>query len=140
MHKIRTSLSRLHAGEQGSLSIYLLLLTVVLVGVIGFVVDSSGKYQADAAAQQTADNAARAAANSIGGNTISTGSLSINAGQAETVGREYLSAAGVAGTVAVSGELITVTVTSNYQTKFLSIFGADTLPTHGQATARLLTQ
>lgn len=139
MKTIRARLARTR-NERGSLSIYLLLFTVVLVGIIGFVVDSSGKYQADASAQQIADNAARAAANSISGDAVYTGSLSINAGQAETTARSYLAAAGVGGNVTVTGQVVHVTVTSNYRTKFVSLFGFNSLPTHGDASAELITQ
>lgn len=140
MNTLRRLLHRLRADERGSLSAYVLITIVVLIVVTGLVVDSAGKYQEDARAQQLASNAARAAVNSISGDTVYIGSLNLNAAQAETVARDYLAAAGVTGTVTVAGQVVSVETETVYTTKFLSLIGANTLPGKGSASAELITQ
>jgi Flp pilus assembly protein TadG len=139
MNKLRRIKDRLH-DERGSLSAYVLITVVILIVVTGLVVDSAGKYQEDAHAQQIASNAARAAVNSISGDTVYNGSLNLNVAQAESVARNYLAAADVEGTVTVAGQIVSVDVKTTYRTKFLSLIGADTLPGKGSASAELITQ
>lgn len=139
MKKLRRLRDRVR-DERGSLSAYVLVTVVILIVVTGLVVDSAGKYQEDAHAQQIASNAARAAVNSISGNTVYVGSLDLNAAQAEGVARNYLAAAGVDGTVTVAGQIVSVDVKTTYRTKFLSLIGANTLPGKGSASAALITQ
>ena len=139
MKKLRRLRDRVR-DERGSLSAYVLVTVVILIVVTGLVVDSAGKYQEDAHAQQIASNAARAAVNSISGNTVYVGSLDLNAAQAEGVARTYLAAAGVDGTVTVAGQIVSVDVKTTYRTKFLSLIGANTLPGKGSASAALITQ
>jgi hypothetical protein len=126
--------------DEGSLSAFVLVTVVILIVVTGLVVDSAGKYQEDAHAQQIASSAARAAVNSISGTTVEYGSLNLNAGQAETVANDYIAAAGATGTVTVSGQVVSVEVETTYTTKFLSLIGANTLPGKGSASAELITQ
>lgn len=140
MNKLRRLPTRFRDDERGSLSAYVLITIVVLIVVTGLVVDSAGKYQEDARAQQLASNAARTAVNSISGDTVLIGSLNLNAAQAETVARDYLAAAGVTGTVIVAGQVVSVEVQTTYITKFLSLIGANTLPGKGSASAELITQ
>ncbi|MBS1673048.1 MAG: hypothetical protein JSS74_03695 [Actinobacteria bacterium] len=51
--------------EEGSLSAYFVLLAVVLMGVVGLVVDSSGKYREVEHAQLVASGASRSAVNAV---------------------------------------------------------------------------
>lgn len=138
-----THLERLRArlrDEDGSLSVFLVAGVVVLIVVIGLVVDSAGKYQADSEAQQIASNAARTAVNSISGDTVLVGSTALNAAQAQTAGQEYLAAAGVEGTVTVSGQVVSVEVENTYTTRFLSLIGINSLPGTGSASAQLISE
>jgi Flp pilus assembly protein TadG len=127
-------------GDRGSASISFLLVTVTLIVVIGLVVDGAGKIQANERADQTAASAARAATNSIGGDTVRVGALTLDPVKAVAAGEAYLAAAGMAGTVSVTGEIVTVAVTTTYPTRFLSLIGITQLPGSGDASARLITQ
>jgi hypothetical protein len=46
----------------------------------------------------------------------------------------------MAGSVSVTGEVVTVTVTTTYTTRFLSLIGIVELPGSGEASARLITE
>lgn len=127
-------------SEDGSLSAFLLVVVVVLVVVIGLVVDSAGKYAADSQAEQIAANAARTAVNSINGDTVLVGATALNAAQAQTAAEQYLAAAGVEGTVTVSGQVVSVDVETTYTTKFVSLLGINSLSGTGSASAQLITQ
>ena len=61
------------------------------------------------------------------------------AAAARNAAQDYLSAAGVNGTVSITdGTTITVNVTDTYRPKFLSIIGLGGLPVTGEASARLI--
>lgn len=126
--------------EEGSLSAFLLVVVVVLVVVIGLVVDSAGKYSADSQAQQIASNAARTAVNSINGDTVLVGATTLDASQAQAAAEQYLAAAGVTGTVTVSGQVVSVDVETTYTTKFVSLVGINSLTGTGSASAQLITE
>jgi len=127
-------------GDRGSASVSFLLVSVTLIVVIGLVVDGAGKIQANERADLVAASAARTATNSIGGDTVRVGSLTLDAAKATTAGEAYLAAAGMPGTVTVNGEVVTVTVSTTYSTRFLSLIGIVELPGAGEASARLITQ
>ena len=78
----------------------------------------------------------RAAANAVSGQAIIDGSTAIDSGRAVTAANNYLSAAGVGGTVAVSGNRITVVVTTDYSPAFIPL----AFPIEATATAELITQ
>lgn len=125
-------------SERGSTALFLILTVVSLVLVIGLVVDGGGKVQAATNAQQTAASAARAAANSIGAGTMIGQTLAVDSYKAEAAASDYIAASGMEGTVAVDGFTVTVTTSTNYTTRFLSLIGITQLPVDGQATAQLI--
>ncbi|PPG77499.1 hypothetical protein C5D98_15055 [Rathayibacter rathayi] len=124
--------------ERGNLTLALIILVVGLMLMIGLVVDGSGKIQAGERANQLASSAARVAANSLTGNVIATGSLQLDGVAAQNAAQAYLAAAGVKGTAYVINNTVTVTVTDDYDTVFLSIIGINTLTGTGTASAQLI--
>jgi Flp pilus assembly protein TadG len=127
------------SDDTGSASVAFVLIVVTLVVVIGLVVDSAGKYQMAEQAQQVASSAARAATNSISGDTVRVGELTMDPEKAVQAGQAYIAAAGMEGTVTVNGQVVTVEVTTTYSTRFLSLIGITSLPASGQAAAQLIT-
>lgn len=141
MTKLRALIERLHTDQTGaSLSVLFVGLTVSLLLIIGFVVDSAGKYQRNEQAQTVAAAAARAATNAISANTVVTGSLTLNDAAAINAGNTYIAAAGMTGTTTITGTTVNVHVTTTYQTEFLSLIGIDTIPANADASAQLITQ
>jgi Flp pilus assembly protein TadG len=127
-------------GDRGSASISFLLVSVTLIVVIGLVVDGAGKIQANERADFVAASAARTATSAIGGDTVRVGALTLDPVKAVAAGEAYVAAAGMAGTVSVTGDVVSVTVTTTYSTRFLSLIGITQLPGSGEASARLITQ
>lgn len=125
--------------EEGSLSAYFVLLAVILMAVVGLAVDSSGKYREVEHAQLVASGAARSAVNAVTGTAQDTGSVAINSATAQTAAENYITAAGMTGTVTVSGDVVTVTVESSYDTRFISLLGVNQLPAQATSSAQLIT-
>lgn len=125
--------------EEGSLSAYFVLLAVVLMGVVGLVVDSSGKYREVERAQLVASGASRSAVNAVTGTAQDNGSVAINSIAARTAAENYIAASGLTGTVTVDGDVVTVTVESSYDTRFISLLGVNQLPAQATSSAQLIT-
>jgi Flp pilus assembly protein TadG len=124
-------------SERGSLTLPIIILVTALMMAIGLVVDGSGKIQAGERANQIASSAARAAASSLTGDIVVGSGIRLDATTAQNTALAYIAAADVAGTAAVTGDTITVTVTDDYTTVFLRAIGITTLTGSGTAQAQL---
>lgn len=135
---MRAVIQRLRADERGNITLPLLILVTAFLLMVGIVVDGSGKIQAGDRAGQVAQSAARAAANSLTGDIVATGTVRLDATRAQNVAQDYVAAAGLTGSTTVAGDTVTVTVTETYPTIFLGIIGIDSLTGTGSASARLI--
>lgn len=136
---MNTTIQKLRAKlheDKGVATIYFVIMTVAFLAIVGLVVDGAGKVQANQQAYNTADSAARAAANAVSGQAIINSTTAIDSSRAVTAANSYLSAAGVGGTVSVSGNRITVVVTTDYSPAFIPL----AFPIEATATAELITQ
>jgi Flp pilus assembly protein TadG len=126
--------------ERGSITLMLLVLFVALIALAGVVIDGGAKLNQAENANAIAQEAARAGAGMVNpANAYSTGSFTVDQGQALTAARQYLAAAGYHGTVSPAGtESIQVTVTVTAPTRVLSIIGIDSMSSTGSATASLV--
>ena len=140
MRTIRRFLSKLRNDERGSITPMFVVFVPALVLVIGLVIDGAGKIQANEHAQSIASGASRAAANAVASEVIVNGGLSLDNHRAQIAARDYIEAAGMTGTVTVTGNEIQVTVETTYATKFISIVGVTSLPAEASATAEIITQ
>lgn len=140
MRTIRRLLSKLRNDERGSITPMFVVFVPALVLVIGLVVDGAGKIQANEHAQSIASGASRAAANAVASEVIVNGGLSLDNHRAQIAAHDYIEAAGMTGTVTVTGNEIQVTVETTYATKFISIVGVTSLPAEASATAEIITQ
>ena len=135
---------RLHVpadDERGSLTLMLIILLVGLLAMAGIVVDGGTKLDDEQQAAAVAQEAARAGAGMVNrAQAYSTGSFTIDPGQALAAAQQYLSSAGVQGIASPDGnDAIKVTVTITEPTKILSIIGISTITATGSATASLVT-
>ena len=121
--------------ERGSATPFILFLAVGLLIMVGLVVDGGGQVNAKDQANSVAQSAARAAVVNISDAT--GGTPVIDAASAQAAAQTYIVAAGKTGTVTINGNNVTVTVTSNYQTVFLSLAGINTLTGSATSTAQL---
>lgn len=126
--------------DRGSVSIFMATASFVMIVLVGLAVDLGGQVAAQQRARDVAAQAARAGAQQVlAGPAVQGQGAHIDAGAAEGATRAYLSAAGVAGTAIVAGNnTLDVTISADYQTKFLSIIGLGSLHVTGHSTAQLI--
>ena len=130
--------------ERGSISLWLVLSSFVMMILVGLAVDLSGQVHALQRAHDLAAQAARAGGERVQAAPAIQGRyVAIDPAAARTAAQDYLTAAGVDGTVTVAGSttgraMITVHVTDTYQPRFLGLLGIHRLDVSGSATARLV--
>lgn len=133
-------MKRLTPDERGSISIWLATTSFVMMVLVGLAVDLGGQVHAKQRAHDVAAQAARAGGQRIEPAAAIEGrSLSVDLAAARAAALDYLEAAGVEGTVSVSGgDTITVEVTDSYSPKFLGVIGIGDLDVTGEASARVV--
>lgn len=126
--------------ERGSVSVWLVNASVVMMLLVGVVVDLTGQVHAQQHTRSIAAQAARAAGQEINAAAVINGQgVRADAAQAIAAARAYLNAAGVSGTATlVGGTTVEVSASSNYTTKFLSLIGLHSMPVTGTASAQLI--
>jgi hypothetical protein len=131
-------------GERGSVSLWLVLSSFVMMILVALAVDLSGQVHAQQRAHDLAAQAARAGGERVQAAPAIEGRyVDIDDASARAAAQNYLSEAGVNGTVAVAGPptdraMFTVHVTDSYQPVFLGLLGIHHLDVSGSATARLI--
>jgi hypothetical protein len=129
-------------AQRGALTLMLAIMFASLLALAGIVIDGGTKLDAAQNAAAAAQEAARAGAGMVNRTrAYSTGSFTIQRGQALAAARQYLAAAGYQNfTVsAVGADSILVRVTVTEPTKVLSIIGIDSMTSTSKATASLVT-
>lgn len=114
---------------------------IALIGLIGLAVDGGSKMRATERADYIAGEAARAGGQAVDpADAINGKKIVVDPQAAQTAAQAYLRSAGATGTVSVSsdGKTLTVTVTGSYDTKFLSAVGIGSLSVTGHGKATLL--
>lgn len=126
--------------EHGSITLWTVTASFAMMMLVGLAVDLGGQVHAQQRAHNVAGQAARAGGQEVQAAPAVQGRyLAINAAAARNAAQDYLSTAGVNGTVSVTdGTTITVNVTDTYRPKFLSIIGIGDLSVTGEASARLI--
>ncbi|WP_060903236.1 pilus assembly protein TadG-related protein [Streptomyces europaeiscabiei] len=138
-HWLARRLERL--DDRGGVTVFVAVCVVALIGIIGVAVDGGSKMRATERADYLAGEAARAGGQAIDpAQAIPGEAIVVDPQAAVAAARAYLAAAGVGGTVSVSGDgtTLTVTVADAYETKFLPVVGIGSLAVTGHATATLL--
>lgn len=125
-------------NDEGSISIFVAVLLPALLLLAGLVVDGANQLTAYRAAHDTAEQAARAASNSLSVTALRAGDLQVDPDAARRAAQSYLIAAGTAGNVTVDATTVTVTVTEHTDTSFLGLIGIHHLSATGSASAQLL--
>ena len=114
--------------------------SLVMVILVGMAVDLGGKVHTQQRTRSVAAQAARTGAQEVEGSTAVRGEdLRVDITAAKSAAQDYLHAAGVNGTVTVTGgDTLMVRTTDTYNSKFLGIIGLDAMPVTGEASARLV--
>jgi Flp pilus assembly protein TadG len=125
-------------GQDGSVSLLLVVAVLAMLIAVGLVVDGGQKLRSTQRADDAAAEAARAAVLSVQpGSTVRGQRPQINTAAAVRAGQDYLAAAGVAGSVSVSNGRVQVSTSTSFTPAFLSLIGLGRQTVTGQAAARL---
>src|SRR5690349_3105164 len=122
--------------ERGSVLLYMVPITLVLLLFAGLVFDGGTALAAQGHALDVAQQAARAGANAISPASLRTGGpvhLRIDPPAAQAAARQVLNAGGATGTVTVDADVVTVTAQVRARTAILTAIGIH--DASGQATA-----
>ncbi|WP_369362631.1 TadE/TadG family type IV pilus assembly protein [Streptomyces sp. CG4] len=132
---------RARGDDRGGVTVFVAVCVIALIGIIGVAVDGGGKMRATERADYIAGEAARAGGQAIDpAKAISGTAIVVDPNNAVAAAQAYLRSAGATGSVSVSGDAktLTVTVHSSYATAFLPVVGIGSLAVNGHGTATLL--
>jgi hypothetical protein len=136
MTSTRRGLRRFGDEEAGMVTAFVVIFTVALLAMAGLVLDGGLALAAKVHAIDDAQAAARAGAQAIDIPTYrATGTITLDPAQAVADAERFLAAAGEHGTVTVTGQTVSVTVTITQPTQILSIVGVDRLTATGTGSS-----
>jgi Flp pilus assembly protein TadG len=127
-------------GEEGSVSLFLVVLLLAVFAVFGLVVDGGARLDGQREATNQAEQAARAAAQAVNPTSLRDGATTLDPTAARVAASRYLNSTGnvtLTG-IHIVGNTVTVTVTTTVQPAVLSIIGIHTLTVTGTGRAQLL--
>jgi hypothetical protein len=123
-------------ADQGRVSAFVVVLTLGILALAGLTLDGGLALAAKVEANGQAEAAARAGAQAIDlGLYRTSNQLQLVPAQAVANAQSYLAAVGASGTVTVSGDTVTVTVTAAQNTQLLGMVGISSLTVHGTGSA-----
>jgi len=121
-------------------SVWALLVTAgAFTVLLGLVVDGGHVIDARLEAARVAAQAARVGADQLSASSVRSGGDAVNAQAAAERARQYLQQAGQQGTVHVSGDTVTVTVSGSSPAGILTVIGIRAFPIDEAQTARGIT-
>jgi hypothetical protein len=123
-------------ADEGRATAFVVVLTVAILALAGLTLDGGLALAAKVKANGEAEAAARAGAQAIDLSAYrNTGTLLLVPAQAVTDAQSYLATVGASGTVTVSGDTVTVTITATQGTQLLGMVGISSLTVHGTGSA-----
>ncbi|HEY8982810.1 MAG TPA: pilus assembly protein TadG-related protein [Streptomyces sp.] len=123
-----TRLRRLAGDDHGQVTAFIVILTAAIVMFAGLLVDGGLVLAAKVRAIGEAQEAARAGAQALDLTAYrATGTVRLIPAEAHALARNYLAATDDTGTVAVTGDTVTVTVTARQEPQLLGLLGLGTL-------------
>lgn len=128
-------ISRADGGEHGSISAFVVLLSVAVFALMGLVVDGGSALSARQSATDEAEQAARAGAGALSVDALRSGSVEIDQAQAVEAAEDFTIVAGHPGTATESAGTVTVQIHYRMDTTVLGIVGITTLPVSATASA-----
>lgn len=123
-------------ADEGQVTAFVGALATGILTLAGLALDGGLALAAQVRATGQAESAARAGAQAIDLATYrNNGTAQLLPAQAATIAQAHLAAQGASGTVTVSGDLVTVTVTATQPTQLLGLIGISSLAVHGRGSA-----
>ncbi|MGH3623718.1 MAG: hypothetical protein ACRDQ5_18310 [Sciscionella sp.] len=115
---------------------FVVVLTIGILALAGLTLDGGLALAAKVQANGQAEAAARAGAQAIDlGAYRTSDTVALVPAQAVADAHSYLTGVGASGTVTVSGDTVTVTITASQRTQLLGMVGISSLTVHGQGSA-----
>jgi hypothetical protein len=125
-----------HAGSEGSVTVFVLLLTVCLACLLGLVANGGAVLSAREAAISEAEQAARAGAAVLAPATIRQGGIASGGVQAMTAAELFMELSGHPGTAVADGDTVTASVTPfRVPTPLLALVGIPAIAISATASA-----
>lgn len=119
--------------ERGSVTAFIAVLAAAFLLLGGLIYDGGRAEAAKTTAIDVAQQAARTAAQALNPADLRENILATNTGQAISDAEAYIAASGDTGTVTISGDQISVTVTHRQPTVFLGLVGIGEITVTGTA-------
>lgn len=113
--------------ERGSAGLHFVIVVAAVLALAGLVSDGAGKARAARTVNLVAAEAARTGAQAVAAGVIAGQAARVDTGAGSAAARSYLSAAGMDGTVRVSGTQVSVTTHTRWAPTFYSFVPAQTL-------------
>lgn len=130
-----------HGEESGSASVWAILVIAGAFSVLlGLVVDGGHVIDARIAASHAAAQAARAGADALSAASVRDDTDAVDPEVARSRAEQYLRDAGLNGSVQITGQTVTVTVTGNSPTQVLGVIGITSFPIRETETATAITR
>jgi hypothetical protein len=115
---------------------FVVVLAIGILALAGLTLDGGLALAAKVQANGQAEAAARAGAQAIDLNAYrSSGALQLVPSQAVADAQSYLATVKAQGTVTISGDTVTVTITASQRTQLLGLVGISNLSVHGEGSA-----
>lgn len=124
-------------AQQGSVTLWSVIVTLGLFMVIGLVVDGGAQLRATQKADQLARGAARAGAQQVTTASLrGKGAIEVDSAQANQAARAYIAASDAVVTgVSVSGSTVTVYTSVTFRPALLSMVGYGSISVRGEGSA-----
>ena len=127
---------RLAGRDDGQITAFVVVMMAALILLAGLVLDGGLTLAARERALGEAQQAARAGAQGVNLTAYRTeGKLILSPGEAVADGRAYLASIGADGTVTVTGNTVTATVTIIQDMQILDVAGLRSITVHASASA-----
>jgi Flp pilus assembly protein TadG len=124
------------AGDEGRVSAFVVTVLAAIFALSGLTLDGGLALAEKVRINGQAEAAARAGAQALDLDAYrATGAVHLVPSQAGVMARRYLSTVRQTGTVTVTGDTVTVTITATHPTQLLALVGIPALRVHGSASA-----
>jgi len=135
MTRLRAGLRRSVGDDRGSATVWMIGVTVASFLMIGLLIDGGVMLRSRSDAFALAGSAARVGAQQLDPDAAVEGLTVLDPIAAEQAVLGYLAAQGVTGKATVTGDTVTVAVTTSAQLQMLRVVGGDTVTFDATATA-----
>jgi hypothetical protein len=135
-----TTRRRIRAADRGTVTAFTVVWLAAALTLAGLVLDAGLAVSTKVNARAVANAAARAGARELDLAALRiNGVIRIDQNKARTSAAGWIARAGLRGTVTVTANTVTVSVTTSQPTQLLGLIGIRSIPVHATATAEAIT-